>query len=89
MWTRLAWHAWMHEHGGSVVNVASLGGISIGPQLGFYCGSKAALLHLTRQMAYELAPKVHVNALAPGLVRTRLAEALWKEREDEQAQSLR
>jgi NAD(P)-dependent dehydrogenase (short-subunit alcohol dehydrogenase family) len=85
MWTKLAWHAWMREHGGSVVNVASVGGIAIGPQIGLYCGSKAALLHLTRQMAYELAPTVRINALAPGLVRTYFAEALWKEHEDERA----
>jgi NAD(P)-dependent dehydrogenase (short-subunit alcohol dehydrogenase family) len=85
LWTQLAWREWMREHGGAVVNVASLGGLAIGPEIGLYCGSKAALLHLSRQLAYELAPTVRVNALAPGLVRTRLAEALWQE--DEQGQA--
>ncbi|WP_260326280.1 SDR family oxidoreductase [Streptomyces sp. TLI_185] len=43
--------------------------------------SKAALIHLTRQLALELSPKVRVNAMAAGVVRTKPAEALWKEHE--------
>ena len=82
LWTGLAWRAWMREHGGTVVNTASVGGIAVGPNLGVYHASKAALIHLTKQLALELAPKVRVNAVAPGVVRTRLAEALWKEHED-------
>ncbi|WFE40969.1 SDR family oxidoreductase [Micromonospora sp. WMMD998] len=81
LWTSLAWRLWMREHGGAVVNVASLGGLSVSPDLGLYHVSKAALIHLTRQLALELAPGVRVNAVAPGVVRTRLAEALWKENE--------
>jgi NAD(P)-dependent dehydrogenase (short-subunit alcohol dehydrogenase family) len=61
---------------------ASLGGLAVSPDLGLYHTSKAALIHLTRQLALELAPKVRVNAVAPGVVRTRLAEALWKDDED-------
>jgi NAD(P)-dependent dehydrogenase (short-subunit alcohol dehydrogenase family) len=83
LWTGLAWRGWMREHGGVVVNNASLGGIAVGPNLGLYHASKAALIHVTRHLALELAPKVRVNAVAPGVVRTRLAEALWKERESE------
>lgn len=82
LWTGLAWRAWMAEHGGTVVNTASLGGLVVGPNLGVYHATKAALIHITKQLALELAPKVRVNAVAPGVVRTKLAEALWKEHED-------
>jgi NAD(P)-dependent dehydrogenase (short-subunit alcohol dehydrogenase family) len=82
LWTRLAWRSWMAEHGGAVINTASLGGLTVSPQLGVYNVTKAALIHLTRQLALELAPTVRVNALAPGVVRTRLSEALWKAGED-------
>lgn len=88
LWTRLAWDGWMREQGGSVVNVASLGGLLVAPGLGVYNASKAALIHMTRQLALELAPRVRVNAVAPGVVRTRLAEGLWKEREDEVSTSV-
>ncbi|HZP28600.1 MAG TPA: SDR family oxidoreductase [Acidimicrobiia bacterium] len=72
-----AWRAWMAEHGGSIVNVVSTGGIRPAPFIGVYNASKAALLHMTKQLALELAPGVRVNALAPGLVRTKFARALW------------
>src|ERR1041384_8764351 len=81
-WAGLASRAWLDEHGGTVINTASVGGLVVGPNLGVYHASKAALIHLTKQLALELAPKVRVNAVAPGVVRTRLAEALWKEHED-------
>jgi NAD(P)-dependent dehydrogenase (short-subunit alcohol dehydrogenase family) len=83
LWTGLVWRAWMQEHGGSVINTASVGGLVVGPNLGIYHASKAALIHLTKQLALELAPKVRVNAVAPGVVRTRMAEALWKDHEAE------
>ncbi|MEV0322860.1 SDR family oxidoreductase [Streptomyces sp. NPDC050658] len=81
LWTSLAVKAWMGEHGGSVVNTASIGGYSVAADFGVYHVSKAALIHLTKQLALELAPKVRVNAIAPGVVRTKLAEALWQEHE--------
>lgn len=81
LWSRLVVDAWMGEHGGSIVNTASIGGLSVGPDLGVYHLSKAALIHLTKQLAIELGPDIRVNAVAPGVVRTRLAEALWKEHE--------
>jgi NAD(P)-dependent dehydrogenase (short-subunit alcohol dehydrogenase family) len=71
LWTQLAWRAWMGEHGGAVINVASVGGMAVSPDLGIYHVSKAALIHLTRQLALELGPNVRVNAIAPGIVRTR------------------
>jgi NAD(P)-dependent dehydrogenase (short-subunit alcohol dehydrogenase family) len=83
MWSGLAWRAWMSEHGGAIVNTASNGGMAVGPNLGVYHASKAALIHLTRHMAVELAPNVRVNAIAPGIVRTKMAEALWKDYESE------
>jgi NAD(P)-dependent dehydrogenase (short-subunit alcohol dehydrogenase family) len=81
LWTGLAWSAWMSSHGGAVINTASLGGLLVGADLGVYNASKAALIHITRQLALELAPMVRVNAVAPGIVRTKLAEALWRDRE--------
>jgi NAD(P)-dependent dehydrogenase (short-subunit alcohol dehydrogenase family) len=83
LWTSLAVKAWMGEHGGSVVNVASIGGLAPEPTLGVYNATKAALMHLTRQLALELAPRVRVNAVAPGVVRTKLAELLWRDHEEE------
>jgi NAD(P)-dependent dehydrogenase (short-subunit alcohol dehydrogenase family) len=82
MWTRLAWRAWQAEHGGAVVNIASVGGLATEPGIGYYNATKAAVIHLTRQFAAELAPRVRVNAIAPGVVRTHLARALWENHED-------
>lgn len=77
-----AWHAWMREHGGVILNIASVGGLHVSPFIGAYNVSKAALAHLTRQLAGELAPGVRVNALAPGLVKTDMAAALFAQGED-------
>ncbi|MEV6224723.1 SDR family oxidoreductase [Nocardia fluminea] len=83
LWTGLVTRAWMGEHGGAVVNTTSIGGLSLEPNIGLYNASKAALIHLTKQLAMELSPTVRVNAVAPGVVRTKLAEALWQEQERE------
>lgn len=80
-WTALAVNAWMREHGGVVVNTASVGGMVFEANLGLYNATKAALIHVTKQLALELSPRVRVNAVCPGVVRTTLAEALWKEHE--------
>ncbi len=77
-WTQLAYQAWMREHGGSVINLASIGGIGVEPAIGYYNVTKAAVIHLTRHLASELGPGVRVNAIAPGLVKTDLARALWE-----------
>jgi NAD(P)-dependent dehydrogenase (short-subunit alcohol dehydrogenase family) len=82
LWTSLAVKAWMGEHGGAVVNTASIGGMHQSPQMGLYNATKAALIHVTKQLALELSPRVRVNAICPGVVRTRLAEALWKDHEE-------
>ncbi len=87
-WTQLAWRASMQERGGAVLNISSVGGLSVEPGIGWYNVTKAALAHLTRQLAGELGPKVRVNALAPGLVRTEFARALWEPAGDAVARRL-
>jgi len=72
----------MAERGGVVVNVASIGGLSIEPTIGIYNTTKAALIHLTKTLAAELGPGVRVNAVAPGLVKTDMARALWERGEE-------
>src|SRR6202041_6049 len=66
-WTQLAWRGWQRDHGGAILNVASVGGVVPGPMIGAYNASKAALIHLTRQLAQELAPAVRVNGIAPAV----------------------
>ena len=82
LWTSLSTKAWMAEHGGAVVNTSSIGGLHQTPAMGLYNATKAALIHVTKQLALELSPRVRVNAICPGVVRTRLAEALWKDNEE-------
>ncbi|NEA99184.1 SDR family oxidoreductase [Streptomyces sp. SID13726] len=73
-----AWRGWMREHGGSVVNVCTEGAGHVGPNVGAYGTSKTALLRLTQQLAGELAPRVRVNSVSPGLVRTEMARFVWE-----------
>ena len=80
-----AWRAWMAEHGGSVLVVASVAGLKASPMIGGYGVSKAALVNLVTQLAVELGPRVRVNAVAPAVVRTRFAGALYEGREAEAA----
>jgi NAD(P)-dependent dehydrogenase (short-subunit alcohol dehydrogenase family) len=75
--TKLVYEASMEAHGGAIVNVASIGGLRPGLGLGVYNVTKAGVIMLTRQLARELGGKVRVNAVAPGLIKTRFAEALW------------
>lgn len=82
VWSQLVTEASMAERGGCIVNVASVGGLLVEPGIAWYNVTKAAVIHLTRQLAYELGPAVRVNALAPGLVRTALARALWEPAEE-------
>jgi NAD(P)-dependent dehydrogenase (short-subunit alcohol dehydrogenase family) len=88
LWSQAVWSASMSERGGSIVNIASVGGVTVEDHIGWYNTTKAGLLQLTRQLAYEFAPQVRVNAVAPGLVRTDLARALWEESGDEFAKTL-
>ncbi|GLY65832.1 SDR family oxidoreductase [Amycolatopsis taiwanensis] len=84
-WTRLARDAWMGEHGGAVVNVASVAGLRASPGIGMYGVSKAAMIRLTQELAAELGPKIRVNAVAPAVVKTKFATALYEGREEEVA----
>lgn len=81
-WVQKTYKAWMSGHGGAVVNVASLSGIRPEPGIGMYGASKAMLMHLTKELAVELGPRVRVNAVAPAVVKTRFAAALYEGRED-------
>ena len=64
--------------GGSIINIASVGGIFVTPGLGPYCISKAAIIMMTRCLAVELGShKIRVNCIAPGIVKTKFSEALW------------
>ncbi|QDY75738.1 SDR family oxidoreductase [Streptomyces qinzhouensis] len=79
------WHAWQREHGGAIVNIASVAGLAPSPFVGAYGMSKAAMVNLTVQLAHEFAPGVRVNAIAPAVVRTQFARALYEGREAEAA----
>jgi NAD(P)-dependent dehydrogenase (short-subunit alcohol dehydrogenase family) len=82
LWARAAFNRWMKEHGGCIVNIASVGGLRPAPILGAYNISKAALIFTTQQLAFEMAPDVRVNGVAPAVVKTRLSAALWAHGED-------
>jgi NAD(P)-dependent dehydrogenase (short-subunit alcohol dehydrogenase family) len=83
-WIRQARDAWMGEHGGSVVNVASVAGLlRASPGLGMYGVSKAALIRLTAELAVELGPGIRVNAVAPGVVKTKFATVLYEGKEEQ------
>ena len=84
-WVQQAHKAWMKEHGGAIVNVSSVSGIRPAPGIGFYGASKAMLVSLTELMAIELAPDIRVNAVAPAVVKTKFATALYEGREEQVA----
>ena len=82
-WVQEAHRAWLGEHGGAVVNVSSVSGVMPAPGLSMYGASKAMLISLTESLAVELGPTIRVNAVAPAVVKTRFATALYEGREDE------
>ncbi|MDQ0381391.1 SDR family oxidoreductase [Amycolatopsis thermophila] len=84
-WVQHAHRAWMGEHGGAIVNVASHSAISPAPGVGFYGASKAMLVAMTRLLAVELGPDIRVNAVAPAVVKTKFAAALYEGREEQLA----
>ena len=63
---------------GAIVIVSSIGGLRGSPVLGAYCISKAADFQLARNIAVEYGPKnIRANCIAPGLIKTDFAKALW------------
>ncbi|WP_395108242.1 SDR family oxidoreductase [Actinomadura sp. SCN-SB] len=82
---QLCHRSWMGTHGGAVVNVASVAGLRPSAGIAFYGASKAMLIHLTKGLALELGPGVRVNAVAPAVVKTRFARALYEGREEDVA----
>lgn len=78
LWAAQVWNQYMAAHGGSIVNVASVGGMQPARVIGAYNIAKAALIHTTRQLALEMAPTVTVNCVAPAVVKTRISRLLWE-----------
>ncbi|MGZ8179695.1 SDR family oxidoreductase [Williamsia sp. SKLECPSW1] len=74
--------AGMGRTGGSVVNLASTAGLRSTRVIAAYGASKAALIRLTAELAAELGPTIRVNAIAPSIVKTQFAEALYSADEE-------
>jgi len=82
--SKLAARGMMASGGGSIVNIASIAGRSATPMQGIYSVSKAGLIMLTKVMARELgAHGIRVNCICPGVIKTKLSEALWSDPETE------
>ncbi|RJN32486.1 SDR family oxidoreductase [Nesterenkonia natronophila] len=73
------------RHGGRVVFLSSVTADIPSEGIGIYGISKAALSHMTRTLAVELGPGIRVNAVAPAVVKTDFARALYEGREDQVA----
>ena len=84
-WARDAVSSGLLGQGGSIVNISSISGIAAAPGIGFYGISKGALITLTLQLAAELAPGIRVNAVAPAVIKTDFAKALYEGHEAEAA----
>lgn len=87
-WSQAAYHhaeLGFRQHGGSIVNLSSVTGYIPSPGIGMYGVTKAAVCHLTTTLAAELGPEVRVNAVAPAVVKTDFAKALYEGREQDVA----
>jgi len=82
-----AHRAWMGAHGGAVVNVASVAGLRSTGAIAAYGMSKAALIRLTEELAWELGPSIRVNAVAPAVVKTKFSTALYARGEEQVAKA--
>jgi 3-oxoacyl-[acyl-carrier protein] reductase len=74
--------AWQKENGGAILNISSVSGLAASPFIGAYGISKAAMINLTQQLAAEMAPGIRVNGIAPAVVKTKFAAALYEGREE-------
>lgn len=86
-WVQKAYRAWLAEHGGAIVNLSSIAGVRSAPNIGFYGATKAMINSITALLAAELGPTIRVNAVAPAVVKTRFATALYEGREQQAAQA--
>jgi NAD(P)-dependent dehydrogenase (short-subunit alcohol dehydrogenase family) len=88
-WTQLAVEAGLgSKPGASVINIASTGGLGANTVIGWYNVTKAAVIHLTRNLALEMGPNTRVNAICPGLVKTDMAKVLVETAGDAMAKRL-
>ena len=78
LWSRAAYK---NELSTAIMNICSVGGIAPSQLMRAYNVSKAALIYLTKQLAYELAPDIRVNGVAPAIVKTKLSQLLWENEE--------
>jgi len=68
--------------GGSIIHISSIGGLTPEDGIGIYSVSKAAIINLTKAMAQDWgADNIRVNAICPGLIKTRFSQALWDDDE--------
>jgi len=81
-WIQHAYRAWMGEHGGTILNIASLGGLRTASPLNLYGVSKAGLIYMTKRLAVELGPHIRVNGIAPAVVKTNFARAMYEADEE-------
>lgn len=81
-WVQKVHGAWMKEHGGAVVNISSVTSVRPAPNIGWYGATKAMLNSITELLAVELGPDIRVNGVAPAVVKTKFATALYEGREE-------
>lgn len=86
-WIQKACAAWMNANGGAIVNVSSVSSLRPARNIGFYGATKAMLNSITELLALELGPGIRVNGVAPAVVKTRFAAALYEGREEETSQA--
>ncbi len=84
-WVKACRDAGMGANGGAVVNLSSVAGLGPSPGIGWYGATKAMLARVTSELAVELAPAIRVNAVAPAVVKTKFATALYEGREEQVA----
>lgn len=78
--TKEAVKVMVNQMGGSIINISALAGISAGVNIAHYAAAKAAVINLTRTLAFELAPyKIRINSIAPAGIKTPQSAQFWRE----------